>query len=208
MTRMYLEVFADNPFGTNCWLLSREGSDEAVVVDPGFSPERVHAMLDVAGKTAVAALATHGHFDHVGSADLFCGDSVPLYIHAADALALTDPQAWGAGLDTPPVPVKDVRAFEGGDVLNVAGLSLEVAHTPGHTPGSCCFIAGDFVFSGDLVFKGAIGRSDFPNSDPAAMDMSLRKFLTWPDSLDVYPGHGPVSTVGKERITNPFLVRL
>ena len=76
------------------------------------------------------------------------------------------------------------------------------------TQMSFVFIAGDFVFSGDLVFKGAIGRSDLPNSDPAAMDVSLRKFLTWPDPLDVYPGHGPVSTVGKERITNPFLVRL
>src|SRR5437870_2830752 len=133
---MFLEVFADNPYATNCWLLSLEGNDEAVVVDPGFYPDRVHALLREAGKRPVAALATHGHFDHVGSAGEFCGSELPLFIHKDDALALTDPGAWGAGLQVPRAPVMDTRTFVDGEVLDLAGFSLEVVHTPGHTPGS------------------------------------------------------------------------
>jgi glyoxylase-like metal-dependent hydrolase (beta-lactamase superfamily II) len=95
-----------------------------------------------------------------------------------------------------------------GDVLEFAGFSLEVAHTPGHTPGSVCYLAGDFLFSGDLVFRGSIGRHDFPNSSADHMAESLRRFLSWPDPVEVYPGHGPDTTVEIERRTNPFLVEL
>ena len=205
---MYLDAFADNPYATNCWLVAAEGSGEAVVVDPGFSPERVRAMLEAAGKRPVAALATHGHIDHIGAAADFCGDELPLFIHEADQLALTDPATWGAGFDTPPVPVKDVRTVVDGDLLEFAGFQIEVRHTPGHTPGSVCFLTNGFVFSGDLVFAGSIGRSDFPNSSPEDMRRSLERFLTLKDALDVYPGHGPETTVGRERATNPFLLEL
>jgi hydroxyacylglutathione hydrolase len=205
---MYLEVFADNPFDTNCWLLSAEGTDEAVVVDPGFSPERVHAMLRAAGKRPVAALATHGHWDHVGEAGAFCGDELPLYIHEADAAALSDPAAWGAENARPVEPVNDLRTVGDGDVLMLGGVPLEVFHTPGHTPGSVCFIAQGFVFSGDLVFRGAIGRSDFPNSSAEDMHKSLIRFLELPNEFDVHCGHGADTTVAQERATNPFLLEL
>ncbi len=205
---MYLDVFSDNSFETNCWLIAADGTDEAVVVDPGFSPERVHAMLRAEGKRPVAVLATHGHYDHVGSAAEFCGDDLPFHIHEADALALSDPPAWRSGFDTPPVPVKDVRAIVEGDVLGFAGFRIEVVHTPGHTPGSVCFRTDGWVLSGDLVFAGSIGRSDFPNSSPVDMERSLRRFLELPDGLDVLPGHGPRTTVGRERARNPFLVEL
>jgi glyoxylase-like metal-dependent hydrolase (beta-lactamase superfamily II) len=205
---MYLEVFSDNPFETNCWLLSADGTEEAVVVDPGFSPANVRRLLERAGKRPVAALATHGHFDHVGSAGALCGDELPLYIHEADALALTDPGRWGAGLPVPPAPVADARTVVEGDVLDFAGFRIEVLHTPGHTPGSVCFVTDGWALSGDLVFRGSIGRSDFPNSTPGDMAKSLRRFLTLPDPLPVLPGHGPDTTVGHERRTNPFLVGL
>jgi hydroxyacylglutathione hydrolase len=205
---MYLEAFADNPFATNCWLLSLDDRDEAVVVDPGFSPDRVHALLRAAGKRPVAVLATHGHYDHIGAAGEFCGTEIPFYIHKDDELALTDPAAWGAGFTDPRQPVHDVRTFVDGESLDVAGFALEVIHTPGHTPGSSCFKADEFVFSGDLVFRGAIGRFDFPNSSEEAMVASLRRFLSLPDGLDGYPGHGPSTAVGTERRTNPFLVQL
>ena len=205
---MYLEAFADNPYATNCWLLALEGHDEAVVVDPGFYPDRVHALLRAGGKRPVAVLATHGHFDHIGSAGEFCGPELPLYIHKDDALALTDPETWGSGFPVPGVPVQDPRTFVDGEVLDLAGFSLEVLHTPGHTPGSSCFRADEFVFTGDLVFRGSIGRSDFPNSFPDDMEASLRRFLALPDRLDVYPGHGPATTVRLERATNPFLREL
>jgi hydroxyacylglutathione hydrolase len=205
---MYLEVFADNPFATNCWLLSLEDREEAVVVDPGFSPARVNGLLRAAGKRPVAVLATHGHFDHVGSAAEFCGDDIPCYIHEEDRLALFDPVTWGSSFPVPANPPSVVRTFVDGDALELAGLSLRVMHTPGHTPGSACFRAEDLLFSGDLVFRGAIGRYDFPNSSARDMFASLKRFLDLPDELDVYPGHGEATTVGLERTANPFLRQL
>jgi hydroxyacylglutathione hydrolase len=205
---MYLDVFSDNSFQENCWLIGSNESDEAVVVDPGFSAATVRALLRASGRRPAATLATHGHFDHVGAAAEFCREEVPFFIHEADALALTDPVAWGAGYETPPVAVKDVRTMVDGDVLGFAGFSIEVVHTPGHTPGSVCFRTDGWLLSGDLVFAGAIGRSDFPNSSTSDMRTSLRRFLTLSDELDVLPGHGPRTTIGRERSRNPFLVEL
>jgi hydroxyacylglutathione hydrolase len=205
---MYLEAFADNPFATNCWLLAAEGRVEAVVIDAGFSPDRVTALLRAAGKRPVAVLATHGHHDHVGAAAELCGTELPFYIHKDDEPAMSDPAAWGAGMPVPVPTPTDVRTFSEGDVLELAGMSLEVLHTPGHTPGSSCFRADDLFFSGDLVFKGAIGRYDFPNSSAEDMWASLRRFLALPDGLEVHPGHGDTTTVELERRTNPFLRNL
>jgi len=205
---MYLEVFSDNPFATNCWLLANEGSDEAVVIDPGFYPERVLALLAAAGKRPAAVLATHGHIDHIGASAGVCGSAAPFFIHKEDELALTDPVAWGAGFPVPAVAPNDVRTLSDGDVIDAAGLALEVLHTPGHTPGSVCFRLPDLVFSGDLVFRGSIGRSDFPNSSSEAMVRSLRRFLDLPDRLAVYPGHNEPTAVGAERASSPFLRQL
>jgi hydroxyacylglutathione hydrolase len=206
---MWLDVFNANPYGTNCWLLASEGSDDAVVVDPGFEPSAVRALLDAASKTPVAILATHAHGDHVGEAGEFA-KQLPVYVHDADAVAFTDEPAWNAGFANPLVPVEDLRTFSDGDVLSFAGFSIEVMHTPGHTPGHCCFrLDGDaLLLSGDLVFAGSIGRSDFPNGDPAAMQASLGRFMTLPDEMPVLPGHGPDTTVGRERRSNPFLQEL
>jgi hydroxyacylglutathione hydrolase len=203
---MYLDVFDRNPYGTNCWLLSGQDSDEAVVVDPGFEPAAVRAVLDGAGKRPVAVLLTHAHFDHAGEAGSFAGD-LPVYVHPDDVPAFSDYPAWGGGSGAALDTVRDLRTFVDGDVLRFAGLSLEVLHTPGHTPGSSCFRIEDEVvlFSGDLVFAGTIGRSDFANSDPAAMRRSLIWFLTLPDATRVLPGHGAETTVGTERTSNPFL---
>jgi hydroxyacylglutathione hydrolase len=206
---MFLEVLSDNPFATNCWAVSADGSEEAVVVDPGFFPEEILAMVERAGKRLAAVLGTHGHVDHIGAARQVCGPDVPLYIHQADELALTDQRAWGAGM-----PVEGdyrpalVRTVTDGDVLEFAGFRIRVLHTPGHTPGSVCYVTDGFVFSGDLVFRGSIGRYDFPNSDEGHMMASLRRFLSLPDELDVYPGHLGTTTVGEERRSNPFLLSL
>ena len=205
---MYVDVYSDNSFETNCWLIGADGTDEAVVVDPGFSPDAVRRLLELEGRRPVAVLATHGHFDHIGAAADFCGDDIPFYIHEADVLALSDAAAWGSatyGRPIPPVPVKDVRTVVDGDVLTFAGFRVEVLHTPGHTPGSVVYRTDGWVLSGDLVFAGSVGRSDFPNSDPAEMQRSLGRFLELPDGLDVLPGHGPRTTVERERATNPFL---
>jgi len=205
---MYLDVFDRNPYGTDCWLLAADGTDEAIVVDPGFEPGAVHALLTAAGKRPVAVLLTHAHLDHAGTAGAFAGDRVPVYCHPADAVAFTDPVAWRRdGFPNPLEPVEDLRPFEDGEVLRLDGVDVEIWHTPGHTPGHCIFRVDDevLVFSGDLVFAGSIGRSDFGNSDPAAMGRSLARFLTLPDDLRVLPGHGQETTVGRERATNPYL---
>jgi glyoxylase-like metal-dependent hydrolase (beta-lactamase superfamily II) len=206
---MYLDVFSDNSFESNCWLIGADGTDDAVVVDPGFSPAAVRRLLEIEGRRPVAVLATHGHYDHIGAAAELCGDELPFHIHEGDVLALTDPDAWGGTFGgTPPVPVRQVRTVVDGDVLTFAGFRIEVVHTPGHTPGSVCFRTDGWVLSGDLVFAGSIGRYDFPASSEASMRSSLRRFLELPDPMEVYPGHGPKTTVGRERTRNPFLVEV
>jgi hydroxyacylglutathione hydrolase len=205
---MYLDVFDRNPFGTNCWLLAADDSDDAVVIDPGFEPLEVRSLLERAGKRPVAVLLTHAHIDHAYAAGDFAGDDVPVFIHQDDVVAFEDIEAWGSGFDNPLTPVKDLRRLVGDEELSFAGFSIGVRHTPGHTPGHCCFVTDAMVLSGDLVFAGSIGRSDFPNSSPDAMRRSLEWFLTLDDDGDVLPGHGPRTTVGRERASNPFLADL
>jgi glyoxylase-like metal-dependent hydrolase (beta-lactamase superfamily II) len=205
---MYLDVFDRNPFGTNCWLLAAEGSDEAVVVDPGFEPAELRSRLERAGKRPAAVLLTHAHVDHAFAAGEFAGDDVPVFVHQDDSLAFEDVEAWNPGFDNPLMPVKDLRPMTGGETLRFGGLSIEVRHTPGHTPGHCCFTTDATVVGGDLVFEGSIGRSDFPNSSPEDMRRSLGWFLTLDDAREVLPGHGVRTTVGRERVSNPFLVEI
>jgi glyoxylase-like metal-dependent hydrolase (beta-lactamase superfamily II) len=203
---MYLDLFDRNPYGTNCWLLAADDADEVVAVDPGFEPEAVRAMLDAAGKRLAAVLLTHAHLDHAQAAGTFAGDA-PVYVHVEDRPAFEDYVAWGGMSAIVLDRCADLRTFVDGDRLDLAGFSIEVLHTPGHTPGSSCFRIGEdvVVCSGDLVFAGTIGRSDFSNSDPAKMVASLTRFLTMPDDLRVLPGHGPETTVGRERAGNPYL---
>jgi hydroxyacylglutathione hydrolase len=205
---MYLDVFDRNPFGTNCWLLAADGSEDAVVVDPGFEPAEVRSLLERAGRRPAAVLLTHAHIDHAYAAGDFAGEDVPVFIHEDDALAYEDLEAWGSGFENPLTPVKDLRRLVGGEELAFAGFTIGVHHTPGHTPGHCCFVTDATVFSGDLVFAGSIGRSDFPNSSPPAMRRSLEWFLRLDDDAEVLPGHGERTTVGRERATNPFLADL
>lgn len=205
---MYLDVFDRNAFGTNCWLLAADGSDDAVVVDPGFAPDEIRDLLAAAGKSPAAVLLTHAHVDHAFATGEFAGDELPVFIHELDAVAFHDLEAWDPGFDNPLAPVKDLRTITDGESLDIAGFSIQARHTPGHTPGHCCFVTDATIVSGDLVFEGSIGRSDFPNSSPGDMERSLRWFLTLDDADEVLPGHGGRTTVGRERASNPFLTGL
>jgi hydroxyacylglutathione hydrolase len=205
---MELDLFDRNPFGTNYWILSPDGGDQAVVIDAGFDAEGIRDTVERAGKRLVGILLTHAHLDHAAEAGDLAGDDIPVFVHADDAIAFEDIDRWNPGFENPLSAVKDLRTISDGEVLSLAGLSLVVHHTPGHTPGHCSFEVGPALAGGDLVFASSIGRSDFPNSSPADMQRSLRWFLMLDDVVEVLPGHGPRTTVGEERRSNPFLAGL
>ena len=205
---MYLEAFSDNPYATNCWLLAAGGERRGPDRRPGLRRRQVLALLEAASKRPVAVLATHGHYDHVGSAAAVCGTELPLYIHKDDELALTDPAGVGGGL-----PAAGCPAGRGPDDLGRrpargGRAGARGASHPGPHAGKRLLPDRGPVFSGDLVFRGTVGRSDFPNSDPGGDGREPAAVPAAPDELAVHPGHLQPTTVGHERATNPFLAPL
>lgn len=205
---MILESAAVGPFFKNGYVVGCENTRQAVFIDPGDEVEELLAFIRAEKLEVTHILLTHAHVDHASEAGDLAGDDVPVFVHPADAVAFEDLARWDPGFDNPLAPVKDLRTVEDGEVLMLAGLSFAVHHTPGHTPGHCSFEVETSLAGGDLVFAGSIGRSDFPNSSPADMERSLRWFLALDDQVRVLPGHGPATTVGAERASNPFLAGL
>jgi len=192
-----------------------------VIIDPGQDAERgIEELLDRYRLKPIAVLLTHGHIDHMWSVAPVCGaKGIPAYIHPDDRELLSDPakglsllvkQQFLGGMTF--AEPDDVRQLSDGEVITLAGLELKIGHTPGHTPGSVTFRSGaeglDALFTGDLLFAGSIGRTDLPGGDHATILKSLARTLTLPDETIVLPGHGPQTTVGDERRTNPFLTGL
>jgi len=203
------------PLGANCYLVGDEAAALAAVVDPGGDGERVLRELEDRRWRAVALINTHGHVDHIGANRFLkeaCG--CPLMIHEAEADALTDPvlnlSHFGLGaVDSPPAD----RLLRDGDRIPVGGLELEVIHTPGHSPGGISLLLGPSgpdeagaVLTGDTLFAGGVGRTDFPGGSMDELLTSIRtRLLPLPDRTRMLPGHGPPSTIGEERRSNPFL---
>ena len=220
---MLITGFPAAAFGTNCYVVAAAPGQACVVVDPGIEVlDQLDSVLDEHRLRPVAVLLTHGHLDHTYSVTPVCGArDIPAYIHPDDGPMLADPLGW-LSAETKAMfqgrlswsEPDDVKPLADGEVLRIAGLELTVDHAPGHTAGSVAFRlpedpAGDLpevMLSGDLLFAGSIGRTDLPGGDHAAMRRSLAaKVLTLPDEVLVLPGHGPQTTIGRERITNPFL---
>ena len=220
---MLITGFPAAAFGTNCYVVAPGPGEHAVVVDPGIEViDELDDLLREHRLQPVAVLLTHGHLDHTFSVTPVCGArGIPAYIHPGDEHLLADPMAgvsretaamFGGRLEwTEP---DDVKMLAGGEALSIAGLDLTVDHTPGHTPGSVVFrLPADelaarppVMLSGDLLFAGSIGRTDLPGGDTAQMMESLaRTVLPLEDDVVVLPGHGPRTTIGRERATNPFL---
>ena len=235
-----VSAFPSAVFGTNCYVLATGAGQECLVVDPGIAVlDRLADVLSTHRLRPSAVLLTHGHVDHTYSVTPVCSaHGVPALLHGDDAYRLTDPlseldpalvrmleQQFGATASwTAP---SDVRTTTDGEVLELAGLSVRVLHSPGHTEGSVLFALDDVldagaallgvsdadregarstVVSGDVLFAGSIGRTDLPGGDHAAMLRSLRDVvLPLPDDAMVLPGHGPATTVARERATNPYL---
>jgi glyoxylase-like metal-dependent hydrolase (beta-lactamase superfamily II) len=209
--------FPAGAFAANCYLVAPAPGEECLIIDPGQDAQRgIEETLARHRLKPIAVLLTHGHIDHVWSVGPVCGaKGVPAYIHPGDREMLADParglpdafrQTFLGGM-TYSEP-DDVRELADGTRLTLAGLELTVGHTPGHTPGSVTYRGDDSLFSGDLLFAGSIGRTDFPGGDHQAMLKSLARTLTLPDATIVLPGHGPQTTIGAERASNPFLTGL
>jgi len=207
--------FPAGPWQTNCWVVAPAAGEECVVIDPGYDAEGpLDAIFEEHRLRPVAVLLTHGHVDHTWSVVPVCGaKGVPALMHPADRSMLLDP---GVAIGAPPgTPIlgrldwaepDDVRELKDGEVLELAGVKLRVDETPGHTPGSITFLSGDDYFSGDLLFAGSIGRTDFPGGSFEQIQESLQRVaLALPDDTVVRPGHGPDTTIGRERVSNPFM---
>jgi glyoxylase-like metal-dependent hydrolase (beta-lactamase superfamily II) len=210
--------FPAGPWETNCWVVAPGRGEQCVVIDPGHGAEDpLDEVLSEFGLAPVAVLLTHGHVDHIWSVTPVCGaKGVPALIHPDDRGMLTDPFS-GLGV-RPGTPIlgrldwsepDDVRDLSDGETLSLAGLDLRVDWAPGHTPGSVTFSAGEDFFSGDLLFAGSIGRTDLPGGSFEQIQASLARVpLGLADETVVRPGHGPDTTIGRERATNPFLADL
>ncbi|GAB2854038.1 MBL fold metallo-hydrolase [Actinocorallia aurea] len=219
---MLVAGFPAGSFATNCYVVAPAAGEECVIIDPGQdATEGVQEILREHRLKPVAVILTHGHIDHVWSVAPVCGASgVPAFIHPDDRELLSNP-AKGFGVTSGQLfgglelsEPDDVRELTDGAEMDLAGLKFTVDHAPGHTPGSVTFRTPhtgqedvtQVMFSGDLLFAGSIGRTDLPGGDHAAILRSLAKVcLPLEDTTVVLPGHGPQTTIGRERVTNPYL---
>jgi len=202
-----IKSLAVGPIQANCFIIGCETTMAGAVIDPGDDADRIMAEVKKANLRIDAIINTHGHFDHVGgNRQLKAATGAALMIHSLDAsmLAQLDRMAGAFGLKADNSPAPD-RTLDDGDTLSVGELRLTVLHTPGHTPGGISLHTNGCVFVGDTLFQGSIGRTDFPGGDFNTLIRSIRtKLFALDEQTTVYTGHGPETTIGTEKRTNPF----
>lgn len=209
---MEIQTFTGPGFGENAYLAVCEESGSGVAIDPGSGATALCRAVEVDGLTLEAIFLTHAHLDHIEGVSTVREQhpEVPIWLHPDD-LPLYEgaPQQaamFGLSADPQPDPTHEIVP---GEPLSFGACSFEVRFTPGHAPGHVVFVSGDdgFALVGDVVFQGSIGRTDLPGGDLQTLMKSIRgEILTLPDDMTLYPGHGPATTVGRERASNPFLV--
>ena len=197
------------PVATNCYLIINLDNNESIIVDPADSPESIYDMVVRSASKPQAILLTHGHFDHIGAANEVREHyGIKIYASCDEEKLLASParnlsNAYGMSLKV----TADVLHNDG-DILELAGLKIKAIHTPGHTKGSCCYYIEeeDVLFSGDTVFYGSVGRTDFPGGSTADIVRSLHKLVdSLPEETEVFPGHDASTTIGYEKRYNPFV---
>ena len=192
-----IETHPLGSYQTNCYIVYEDESPDCIVIDPGYEPDTVLLAIKGIKKNLAAILLTHGHFDHVGAVkDLVAETDCQVYIHEKD---LSLPATFTAG------PLYYTHTYGEGDTLEIAGMSVRVLHTPGHTPGCVCLIIEDNLFSGDTLFRDSCGRTDLPGGNGAELFKSLRRLAALPGDYRVLPGHSMESTLDDERMYNPYL---
>lgn len=211
---MKVETLVVGLMQANCYILVCEETHNCVIIDPGGDAERILNYIIANELTPTYIINTHGHIDHIGAnneirkADIKNASQM-LCIHEADADMIVNPQKnlsflIGENFRS----VKPDKLLQNGDTIESGTISLTVIHTPGHSPGSICLLTSEYIFTGDLLFAGSIGRYDFPGSSYTSLINSLKKVMMLSDDTIVFPGHGPSTTIGEERIYNPFVALL
>ena len=194
---MKLQTLTLGDYEVNCYILWGENSTECLVIDPGYEPRKVLDAVEALGKTVQAILLTHGHFDHVGAVrEIFSETDCDIYLCPDDCKM---PEMMTAG------PLCYTNSYGEGDTLSLAGLTIKVLHTPGHTPGSVCLLCEDTLFSGDTLFAGSCGRTDLPLGSWEQLQSSLSRLKELEGDYIVCPGHGEATRLSAERKYNPYL---
>jgi hydroxyacylglutathione hydrolase len=208
-----VRLFTVGPVAENSFIFRRDGSDRALIVDPGDEADRLLAAIDALGVTLDGILVTHTHFDHIGAvAEVARATGAEVWVPEMEAFVLEDIDRYvpwpGFG---PFENHKAEHTLNGGERLELAGFEIDVLHTPGHSPGHVTFSipSESAIFSGDVLFQQSVGRTDLPYGDHEALMESIRMLLdTLPDETAVYPGHMGLTSLGAERASNPFLAEL
>jgi glyoxylase-like metal-dependent hydrolase (beta-lactamase superfamily II) len=211
---METKTFTIGMFCTNCHVVFCHDTSEAIIIDPGsdeqHETERILKFIDENALKPTLVINTHGHPDHTcGNGTFKKAFNIPILVHKKDEHMFgMHGKAIARSLGFSNCSPQADRYLEDGNIVNFGNENLKVIHTPGHTKGSICLLGHDEIFTGDTLFAGSIGRTDFPESSEKDMPQSLKKLARLPDSLAVFPGHGPTTTLSKEKQSNPFLTAL
>ncbi|HUQ21725.1 MAG TPA: MBL fold metallo-hydrolase [Gaiellaceae bacterium] len=208
--KLVVDQLSLGQIGTNCYLVRADRSaTEAVVVDPGASAPEIRLRLAQSGAACGAILLTHSHFDHFGAlADLAEGTAAPVWLPEGELDVFRRPNDFFPGFPTRSF-AGEATLLGGGETIDAAGISFQVRHVPGHSPGHLAYYADGCLFSGDVLFSRSVGRTDLPFGDWEALHESIRSLTeAYPPETIVYSGHGPATTLGDELARNPFLAEL